>query len=205
MAGMCCVLADSAWEWIRAAMKPLCMALEVKSALNDTRKQKDKEAESFLYPCPSHLCSLQCWSYWQSKEQLTGKRKEKVRYLCFWLGFPLIPGNLTLRSMPGQRGRALRKQQWPWLTEGNVIVCPCTPVDGSNLRRYCRFRAKRYLTQILNKAIFTCLARQTWEQQDPHFHNGKIILRCSALWLLHADWEPADNKWYNMRLFVLLH
>lgn len=49
------VLADSTPEQIRAAMKLLCMALEVKAVLSDIWKQKDNDAESFLCPCPSHL------------------------------------------------------------------------------------------------------------------------------------------------------
>ena len=100
-----------------------------------------------------------------TERAVTGKRKEKVQYLCFWLGFPLVPGNLTLRSTPGQRRGALCKQQPPRLTEGNEIVCPCIPVDVGNLPRYCGFRVKSCLAQALNEAIFTPLALQMWEQR----------------------------------------
>lgn len=40
-------------------MKLLCETLEVKLALNDTKKQKDKDTENFLYPCPHLDCSAE--------------------------------------------------------------------------------------------------------------------------------------------------
>lgn len=128
MAGMYHVLDDTAWEWIKAAMKLLCKTLEVKLAPNDTRKQKDKDTENFLYPCPHLGCSAAVTDSWN----IDNWKEEGKCPVSLYVQYLLCPVSMlchgvfsdSRESDPKQHGKPGRQgssQAAVTLIDGNEI------------------------------------------------------------------------------------